>query len=131
MPQTDQSSGFALYEVLLGVTIFVVGILSLGWAVENCLRASTITSEEAEIRQILSNRMAEVQATPGPPDDSKVIKYKSVYGEVVVTQKAATADIKNREGEPLNGLRRVTLTARWPGESDAGRTVEFYVFRAG
>ena len=35
-------SGFALYEVLLGVAIFAVGILALGRAVENCLNASML-----------------------------------------------------------------------------------------
>src|SRR5207253_1781867 len=34
-------SAFALYEVLLGVAIFAVGVIALGRAVENCLNAST------------------------------------------------------------------------------------------
>ena len=58
---------FALYEVLLGIGIFALGVLALGRAVENCLNASTLNAEENRVRQILSNRMAEVQATPGPP----------------------------------------------------------------
>src|SRR5436309_15610376 len=59
--------GFALYEVLLGVTVFVVGVLALGRCVENCLNASTLAAEDSRIRLILSNRMAEIQATPGVP----------------------------------------------------------------
>ena len=64
-------NGFALYEVLLGITIFALGVIALGHAVENCLNASTINAEEGVVRQILSNRMAEIQATNGVPDDSK------------------------------------------------------------
>ena len=45
---------FALYEVLLGVAIFALGVISLGRAVENCLNASTINAEENVVRQILS-----------------------------------------------------------------------------
>src|SRR6266480_5430282 len=59
--------GFALYEVLIGLTIFLVGVLALGRAVENCLNASTLSAEEDRIREILSNRMAEIQVTRGRP----------------------------------------------------------------
>src|SRR5919201_3803607 len=62
---------FALYEVLVGVTIFVVGVLALGRSVENCLQASALSAQEDRVRQILANRMAEIQATPGPPDTAK------------------------------------------------------------
>src|SRR5215216_7809201 len=53
---------FALYEVLLGVAIFALGVIALGRAVENCINASTISAEENVVRQILSDRMAQVQA---------------------------------------------------------------------
>ncbi len=56
---------FALYEVLLGVAIFALGVISLGRAVQNCLNASTISAEENVVRQILSDRMAQVQAAHG------------------------------------------------------------------
>ena len=46
--------GFALYEVMIGVTIFVVGILALGRSVENCLNASALTTDENRIRIILA-----------------------------------------------------------------------------
>src|SRR5437762_90348 len=64
-------AGFALYEVILGVIIFVIGVLALGRAVENCLTASTLTAEDSRVRLILANRMAEIQATPGVPDSAK------------------------------------------------------------
>src|SRR4029077_18854074 len=70
-PAKDLRTGFALYEVLLGVTIFVIGVLALGRSVQNCLNASALSAEEDRVRQILANRMAEIQATPGPPDSAK------------------------------------------------------------
>src|SRR3979409_1668558 len=75
-----RNRGFALYEVLLGVLIFVVGVLALGRAAQNCLNASMLTPEEDRIRQVLSNRMAEIQATPGIPDASKELKIDTGYG---------------------------------------------------
>ena len=65
-----RSLGFALYEVLIGVTIFAIGVVALGRAVENCLNASALSAEEGRVREILWNRMAEIQTTPGRPDVS-------------------------------------------------------------
>src|SRR5262249_39496016 len=86
-------NAFALYEVLLGITIFALGVIALGHAVENCLNASTINAEEGVVRQILSNRMAEIQATKGVPDDSKEIKVDTNYGGIKVVQKATAAEL--------------------------------------
>ena len=65
---------FALYEVLLGLAIFAIGILALGRAAQDCLNASTLSATEDRVRQILSNRMAEIQTTPGLPDSVKESK---------------------------------------------------------
>jgi Tfp pilus assembly protein PilV len=74
--------GFALYEVLLGVTIFAIGVLALGRAVENCLNASTLSAEENVVQQILANRMAEIQASRSLPEQAKEFKIPSNYGTV-------------------------------------------------
>jgi Tfp pilus assembly protein PilV len=124
--------GFALYEVMIGVTIFVVGILALGRSVENCLNASEITTDENRIRIILSNRMAEIQTSPGNPDASKEMKIKSDFGTVRLIQKSVPAGLKQEEGIELGGLRRVLLTAEWSrGRVKQSKQVSFYVYRAG
>src|SRR6267143_6589381 len=65
---------FALYEVLIGVAVFALGVIALGRAVENCINASTISAEDNVVRQILSDRMAEVQAASAVPDAEKEFK---------------------------------------------------------
>src|SRR5207245_11329740 len=80
---------FALYEVLHGVAIFAVGDLALGRAVENCLNAIMLDDEEEAVRQMLSNRMAEVQAARGVRDRDKEFKIDSVYGPGDRRQKSA------------------------------------------
>jgi|GEM_PF-434897 len=124
--------GFALYEVLLGVLIFVIGVLALGRAAQNCLNASMLTAEEDGIRQVLSNRMAEIQATPGVPDAAKELKVDTGYGIVNVIQKTAPAGLKEPEGAELNGVNVVTLTAKWlRGGTAQSKSIEFYVYRMG
>src|SRR6266513_96743 len=124
--------GFALYEVVLGVIIFVVGVLALGRAVENCLNASALNAEENRVRQILSNRMAEIQATPGPPDPAKQTTIDTAYGAVKIVQKSVPAQLTEADGTDLIGVRVVTITAQWTrGGVAQSRSLEFYVYRAG
>jgi len=73
---------FALYEVLLGVAIFSVGVLMLGRSIQELSDATALSSDEDRMRQILSNRMAEIQATPGIPDKTKETKIDTGFGEM-------------------------------------------------
>jgi len=118
--------GFALYEVLLGVAIFAVGVLALGRAVENCLNASTLNNEENAVQQILSNRMAEIQAARGVPDQAKEFKINSGYGLVKLIQKSAPAELTEPNKTVLNGSNLVTLSAQWQrGVASQSRQIRF------
>ena len=124
------ASAFALYEVLIGVTIFAVGVLALGRAVENCLNASTLNAEEERVRQILSNRIAEVQAAPGFPDSTKEFKIDTGYGIVKLIQKNAPAGLTEPGNVQLSGINLVTLTAQWMrGGITQSKQISFYVYR--
>jgi Tfp pilus assembly protein PilV len=121
---------FALYEVLLGVTVFVVGVLALGRSVENCINASTLSAEDGRVRQILSNRMAEIQATPGPPDSAKESKVDTGYGVVKLIQKTTPAQLTEDDGVELTGINLVTLKAEWfRGGQTQSESIQFYVYR--
>src|SRR6266567_3463379 len=123
-------NGFALYEVILGVAIFAVGVLALGRAVENCLNASMLNAEEEAVRQILSNRMAEIQAAPGFPDTAKEDKVDSGYGMVKLLQKSASAELTEPDNTQLNGINLVILTAQWQrGGVSQSKQIKFYVYR--
>lgn len=123
-------NGFALYEVLLGVTIFAVGVLALGRAVENCLNASMLNAEEERVRQILSNRMAEIQAAPILPDTAKEFKIDTGYGIVKLIQKSAPADLTEAGNIQLSGISLVILSAQWmQGGVAQSKQISFYVYR--
>jgi prepilin-type N-terminal cleavage/methylation domain-containing protein len=124
--------GFALYEVLLGVAIFAIGVLALGRAVQNCLNASTLSAEENVVQQILSNRMAEIQAARGVPDQAKEFKLNSGYGPVKLIQKSVPAELTELNKTMLNGINLVTLIAQWQrGGVSQSRQIRFYVYRPG
>jgi hypothetical protein len=123
---------FALYEVLLGITVFALGVIALGRAVENCLNASTINAEENVVRQVLSNRMAEIQAARTVPDDTKEFKVDSNYGAIKLVQKSAPAELTEPDNTLLGGIYFVTLTAQWQRRGIAqSKQIKFYVYRPG
>ncbi len=116
----------------MGVTIFVVGVLVLGRAVENCMNAVTLSAQEDRVRQILSNRMSEVQATPGMPDQKWEANLETGYGPVKLMQQSGPAGLKDDKDLEVGGINRVTLTAEWTrGGVGQTRRLEFYVYRAG
>jgi Tfp pilus assembly protein PilV len=123
---------FALYEVLIGLAIFALGVLALGRSVQNCLNASMLSSEDDRVRQILADRMAEIQATPGFPDTKKETKMATGYGDVLLIQRSAPAGLKGEDNTELNGINLVTLRADWTRNGAAqSRKIEFYVYRNG
>ena len=123
---------FALYEVLLGVAIFALGVISLGRAVQNCINASSISAEENVVRQILSDRMAQVQAASAVPEPEKEFKVATNYGRVILTQKTAAAAMTEPDNTVINGINLVTLTARWEHAGvRQSKQIQFYVYRSG
>jgi hypothetical protein len=107
-------------------------VLMLGRSVRNCLNASNLSAEEDRVRQILSNRMAEIQATPGFPDDSKETRIDTGFGEVRLIQTSNPAGLKDDEGLEMSGIKRVILNVEWSrGNRAQSKKVEFYVYRAG
>src|SRR5437667_8771513 len=122
---------FALYEVLLGVAIFAIGVIALGRAVQNCLNASTISAEEGAVRQILSDRMAVVQAAPGVPDPEKEFKINSNYGVVSLIQKSGPAGLTEEDKTLLSGIYLVMLTAQWQHAGvPQSKRIQLYVYRS-
>ena len=121
---------FALYEVLLGLLIFAVGIIALGRAVNNCMNASVLSADDARVREILANRMVEIETTPGQPDKAKESKIDTGFGIIKLVQKAAPQEMKEEDGTELTGIIRVTLTANWTrGGANQSKAIAFYVYR--
>ena len=91
-----------------------------------------LNAEEEAVRQMLSNRMAEIQAARGVPDRVKEFKIDSGYGPVKLVQKSAPAELTEPNNTQLNGINLVTLTAQWErGGISQSKQIKFYVYRPG
>jgi CDP-diacylglycerol pyrophosphatase len=94
------------------------------------MNASMLNAEEDVVRQILSNRMAEIQAARGAPDPATETKINSGYGMVKLLQKSAPAELTEPNNTQLNGINLVTLTAQWQrGGVSQSKQIQFYVYR--
>jgi len=123
-------SAFALAEVMLGVLIFSIGIIALGRTVSNSVNASALGADDARVREILANRMVEIETAPGRPDQSKEFKIDSGFGIIKLVQKAAPQEMKEDDGTELTGIIHVTLTANWTrGGAAQSKQIAFYVYR--
>ena len=132
MQRAKSRDAFALYEVLLGLAIFVIGVLALGRSVQNCLNAGALSEEDSRVRLLLANRMAEVQASPLHPDASQDTKIDTGYGIVRLIQKTVPEQLEDKDNTVIDGISRVTLTAEWSrGGTRQSKQVVFYVYRAG
>ena len=125
-------SAFALYEVVIGLAIFALGVIALGKSAQNCINASGLSSQEDRVRQILANRMAEIQATPGFPDRNKSTTIETGYGDVRLIQTSEPAGLKGEKNTELQGINVVRLRAEWTRNGVAqSRKIDFYVYRNG
>src|SRR4051812_49407530 len=128
----QRGSAFALYEVMIGLAIFALGVVALGKSAQNCINASGLSSQEDRVRQILANRMAEIQATPGFPDRNKSVTIDTGYGEVKLVQTSEPADLKGDKNTELQGINVVRLRAEWTRNGvGQKREIDFYVYRNG
>src|SRR5437764_1873783 len=126
----DVRHAFALAEVMLWLLIFSIGIIALRRTVSNCVNASALSADDARVREILANRMVEIETTPGQPDKSKEFKIDTGFGIVKLVQKAAPQEMKEEDGTELTGIIRVTLIANWTrGGADQSKQIAFYVYR--
>ena len=127
---TRRSPAFVLLELLLAVTIFAVGVISLGQCVENCLRAEVARVEDQRARLALENEMLKLQAAAAPLEKEKSTELKDMFAGITIKQTSKELEFKNEKDQTLSGLREVRLDATWEsGGEKQTKTVSFYVYR--
>ena len=127
--------GVMLLEALLAVTIFAVGVITLGRCVSNCIAAEHLKEEDALARRALENRWAEIEsgAVPlnaaggGPTSSSEDLK--GPFAGMKLKMASVPVKMKNEKEEKIEGISAVTLTVAWQsGGEEQSKELIFYVY---
>jgi type II secretion system protein I len=123
--------GFVLIEVMLGVAIFAVGVLTLGRCVNNCVTAESARQETERARLALENRMAEVEAGELPTDKATSDDLGDAFPGMTMNQSRVPVEAKNEKGVEITGLYQVTLEVDWKSDNEPqSKSISFYVLRS-
>jgi type II secretion system protein I len=123
----SHGKGFVLLEALIAVAIFAIAVIALGRCVSNCLAAERLQFEDARARQVLENRVAELELGAVPITKSSTETLKAPYDGWKLTETAVPLVRKNELGQKLADLQSVTLQLTWKSDGETHkRELIFY-----
>ena len=121
--------GFVLLESILAVGIFAIGVIALGRCVENAMYATQLKDEDARIRRLLQNRMAEIEVGAVPMTDKASEEMKGMFAGVTLKTTRVPEKRKNELDQEIIGIFRVNLSATWIADKqEQSRELTFYVY---
>ena len=127
--------GVMLLEALLAVTIFAIGVITLGRCVSNCIAALRMQEEDGLARRALENRWAEVESGAVPLMDagngsaSRSEELKSPFAGMTMKMTTVPVQKKNEKEEKIEGISAVTLTVTWQsGGEEQSKELIFYEY---
>jgi Tfp pilus assembly protein PilV len=130
MISNKSNRSFVLLEAMLGVTIFVVGVLAIGRSVNNCLNADAARRDDQRARMALQNCMAEVESGAVQLTSERTEKLKEMYSGITLKVKVAPVKKTNEKKQELPGLSEVQAEATWQsGTQPQSKVLTFYVLR--
>lgn len=122
-------ASFILFEVLLGVLIFAVGVLALGRSVGNCLLAETVREENQRARWALENRLAEIEYGGVEFREDREDKLEGEFAGFKLKQTRRPAGLRDEEDRELTGIELVTLVVSWEsGGLPQSQEISCYVY---
>ena len=134
MKRASKRRGVMLLEALLAVTIFAIGVITLGRCVSNVIAAQLVKEEDALARRALENRWAEVEsgAVPlnaaGTPTSSSE-ELKDPFAGMKMRMVTVPVKKKNEKEEKIEGISAVTLTVTWESDrEEQSKELIFYVY---
>ena len=126
--------GVMLLEALLAVTIFAIGVITLGRCVSNVIAVQLVKEEDALARRALENRWAEVEsgAVPlnaaGTPTSSSE-ELKGPFAGMKMKMVTVPVKKKNEKEEKIEGISAVTLEVTWESDhEEQTKELIFYVY---
>jgi len=127
----NNTRAFVLLEIILAVTIFSIGVISLAYAVNNCLNAEVMRADDQRAQLALQNTMASIEQNESGADSDRTEKLTGMFTGLTLQVSNTPLNWQNEKGEDLTGLNQIDLQVSWPdGNQTASKSLQFYVLRA-
>lgn len=123
----SRQDAFTLLEVMIAVMVFGIAVVGLLMALSSTIGTAAAFDRESKVALSLQNQLAEAReidfaagtATVGPDEMG-----------VVYTKDISPLELQNKDGQQLNGLYSIRITATWgQGGPDETETGEVYVYK--
>jgi Tfp pilus assembly protein PilV len=125
----SKERGVMLLEALLAVTIFAIGVITLGRCVSNCIAAERLKEEDALARRALENRWAEIESGAVPLTDSSTEDLKAPFAGMKMKMTSVPVKKRNEKDEKIEGISAVTLEVTWESDQEEQtKELIFYVY---
>lgn len=119
---------FLLFEVMLGVAIFAIGIIALGQAVNNCMLAEAARKDDQRARMALQSEMAQIEADMVKlTDAARTLELDAPFDGITIKETRTPANLKGENNQAVNGIYTITIEATWKrGSEPQSKSVSFY-----
>jgi hypothetical protein len=126
-PATIHRKGFVLLETVLAVGVFSIGVVALGWCVDNCILADTAKEQDNRARRALENEMALIESGAKPLANTSVEDLKGMFQGLTLKTTRSPLKEKNEKKQEIIGIYEVKLEVEWKIRDEKyRREVEFY-----
>ena len=128
-PEQVGARGFLLFEVMLGVAIFAIGVIALGQAVNNCMQAEAARADDQRARMALQSEMSLIEAgfLKSELTTKRTAKLEDMFSGITINETRTPANLKNDQNKPLDKLYTITIEATWQrGSQPQSKSVSFY-----
>lgn len=126
-PATIHRRGFVLLEAVLAVGVFSIGVVALGWCVDNCILADTAKEQDNRARRALENEMALIESGAKPLANTSVEELKGMFQGLTLKTTRSPLKEKNEKKQEIVGIYEVKVEVEWKIRDEKyRREVEFY-----
>jgi Tfp pilus assembly protein PilV len=130
-PLRKTAHGFILLEIMLAVMIFSIGVISLAYAVNNCLNAEIMRADDQRAELVLQNTMASIEQNETNADQNRTEALTGMFQGLSLQVTNTPLNWQNENGQDLTGLNQIDLKVSWPdGTQTVSKSLQFYVLRA-
>ena len=117
-------NGFTLLGTLLALMVFSTAVVALVEAVHQLGEHSLLRRHEAAVQERMHSLLVEHTRMPDAIEEVKLQE-----GDVSYTVTHTPLEFKDRDGQPLQGLYEVRVTAAWKeGQTQQQTSAETWVY---